>query len=126
MQWLQDPNPNTVNNLNNARPEVNRHFRNNKKESLRAKSYELETKSMIKKNTRDLHRGNNDFKRGYQPRTNIVKDEKGDMVTDCLSIEARWRNHFSYLLNLREVNDVKQAELHTKEPLVPQTSTTGG
>ena len=48
------------------------------------------------------------------------------MVTDCLSIEARWRNHFSYLLNLREVNDVKQTELHTKEPLVPQTSTTGG
>ena len=49
MQWLQDPNSNTVNNLNNARPEVNRHFRNNKKERLRAKIYELETKSMIKK-----------------------------------------------------------------------------
>jgi len=26
------------------------------------------------------------FKRGYQSRTNIVKDEKGDLVADSLSI----------------------------------------
>jgi len=28
MQWLQDPNQNTVDNLNNVRPEARRHFRN--------------------------------------------------------------------------------------------------
>ena len=33
-------------------------------------------------NLRDLYRGINDFKKGYQPRTCIVKDEKGDLVAD--------------------------------------------
>ena len=30
--------------------------------------------------------GINDFQKGYQPRTNIVKDEKGDLFTYCHSI----------------------------------------
>jgi hypothetical protein len=32
---------------------------------------------------------NNDFKKGYQRRTNIVKDEKGDLLTDSHSILAK-------------------------------------
>jgi hypothetical protein len=43
-------------------------------------------------NIRYLYRGVSGFKKGYQPRTNIVKDEKGDLVTDSHSILARWRN----------------------------------
>jgi len=35
---------------------------------------------------------------------------------------ARWRNHFSQLLNLHGVNDVRQTEIHTAEPLVAETS----
>ena len=35
------------------------------------------------------------------------------------SIMARWRNYFSQLLNVHEVNDIRQAEIHTVEPLVP-------
>jgi hypothetical protein len=42
--------------------------------------------------------------------------------TDCHSILARWRNHFSHLLKVHGVNDVRQAETHTAEPLVPQLS----
>jgi hypothetical protein len=57
-------------------------------------------------------RGINDFKKGYQPRTIIVKDEKGDMIADSQSIMARWRNYFSQLLNVHGVNDVRQAEIH--------------
>ena len=30
-------------------------------------------------NVWDLYRGINDFKKGYQPRTVIVKDEKGEL-----------------------------------------------
>ena len=67
-----------------------------------------------------MYRGINDFKKGYQPRTNIVKDEKGDFVADSHSILARWRNHLSQLLNIYEVNDVRQTELHTAEPLVSE------
>jgi hypothetical protein len=51
----------------------------------------------------------------FQPRTNIVKDEKGDLVTDSHSILARWRDHFSQLLNVHGVNDVRQTEGHTAE-----------
>ena len=38
------------------------------------------------------------------------------------SILARWRNHFSKILNIHGVNDVRQIELHTAEPLVPEPS----
>jgi len=41
------------------------------------------------KNIRDLYSDICDFKKGYQPRTNIVKDEKGDLVADSHSILAR-------------------------------------
>ena len=46
-----------VDNLNNKRSESSRHFRNSKKEYMKAKIYELETKNVIK-NTRDLYRDN--------------------------------------------------------------------
>jgi len=38
---------------------------------------------------RELYRGIDDFKKGYQPGTNIVKDEKGDLVADSYFILAR-------------------------------------
>jgi hypothetical protein len=57
-----------------------------------------------------------------ETRTNVVKDEKGDLVADSHSIWARWRNHFSQLLNIHRVNDVRHTEVHTAEPLVPQPS----
>jgi len=69
-----------------------------------------------------LHRGINDFKKGYQPRIIIVKDEKGDLVTDSHSILARWWKYFSQLLNVHGVNDVRQTKIHTAEPLVPEPS----
>jgi len=69
-----------------------------------------------------LYRGINDFKKGYQTRCDIVKDEKGDLVTDSHSIVARWRNYFSQLFNVLGVNDVGQAEIHTAEPPVPEPS----
>jgi hypothetical protein len=47
---------------------------------------------------------------------------QGDFVADSHSILARWRNHLSQLLNMCEVNDVRQTELHTAEPLVSEPS----
>jgi hypothetical protein len=86
MQWLKDPNQGNEDNLNNERREASRHFRNKKKEYLKAKiEEELETNSKFK-NIRDLYGGNKDCKKSYQPRTNIVLDEKGDLVTDYHSI----------------------------------------
>ena len=71
--WFDD-----VDNLNSVRREVSRHFRNKNKEYLRAKIEEIEANSKIHI-IRDLYRGINDFKKGYQPSSNIVKDEKGDL-----------------------------------------------
>jgi len=61
--------------------------------------------------------------KGYQTVTNKVKDEKGDLVTDSHNILARWRNHFSQLCNVHGDNDVRQKDIHTVEPLVPEPST---
>jgi hypothetical protein len=78
-------------NLNNVRSEAVRHFRNKEKAFLKAKFEENETNSNIK-NIRDLNRRINDFKKGYHPKTNTVKDEKRDLVADSHGILARWRN----------------------------------
>jgi hypothetical protein len=59
---------------------------------------------------------------GYQHRTGIVKDEKGDLVADSHSIIAKWRNFFSQILSVHELSEVRQAEIHTADPLVPEPS----
>jgi hypothetical protein len=71
------------------------------------------------KNIRDLCRGFNEFKRGYQPRRNLVKDENGDHLADSNTIVNRQKSYFSQLLNVHKVSDVGQIEIHTAEPLVP-------
>jgi len=120
MQWVQDPNQSTVDNLNNVRREVSRHFRNKKKAYMRARIEELETNSK-NKYISDLYRGISDFKKGYQPRRNIENDKKGDLVAVSHSIVARRRKYFSQLFNVHGVKDVGQAEIHTAEALVTST-----
>ena len=118
MQVIKEPSQSNVDTLNKARRDASRHFRNKQKAYLKAKIEELETNSNIK-NFRDLYSGINDVKKGYQPRTGIVKDEKGDLVADSHIIMARWRNYFSQILNVNGVSEVRQAEVHSAELLVP-------
>jgi hypothetical protein len=54
-----------------------------------------------------------DSEKGSHPRTDIVMDEKGDLVTDSHTILAMWRNHFSQLLNVHGVNELRQTEIQT-------------
>ena len=75
IQWIQDPSQSNVDNLNNVRCNASRYFRNKMKAYLKTKIEVLETNSKVI-NVRELYRGINDFKKGYQPRTVIVKDEK--------------------------------------------------
>jgi hypothetical protein len=46
-----------------------------------------------------------------------VKDENGD--GDLLADLNRWKNYFSQLLNVYNVNYIRHIEVHTVEPLVP-------
>ena len=121
MKCIQDPSGSIVDNLNNESRDASRHFRNKKKAYLKVKIEELETNSKINK-VRDLYRDINDFKKVYQSRSTVVKDEKGELVADPHRIMARWRNYFSQLLNVHEVNDIRQAEIHTVGPLVLEPS----
>ncbi|PNF24934.1 hypothetical protein B7P43_G09364, partial [Cryptotermes secundus] len=95
LQWLQDPSELNGDNLNNIRHETSRHFKNKKREYLKDKIDEL-TMNSKNKNIIDLYRGINDFKRGYQPSSNLVKDENGDLLADS-HILNRWRNYFSVI-----------------------------
>jgi hypothetical protein len=66
LQRLQETNEINGNKLNNIRRETSRHFRNKRREYLKDKFDELATKSK-NKNIRELYRGINYFKKGYQP-----------------------------------------------------------
>jgi hypothetical protein len=69
-----------------------------------------------------LCRGINEFKRCYQPRNNLMKDENGNLLADSHNILNRLKNYFSQLLNVHNVNDVRKIEVHMAEPLVPSPS----
>jgi len=64
------------------------------KEYQKAQIHDIETNSNTK-NIRNVYMEINYFKKGYQSRTNIVKDENGDLVTDSHSILTRWGYNFS-------------------------------
>ena len=120
MQWLQDPNQSNLDHINYGRCKLADISGPKTKEYTKTK-IELETNNNIK-NIIDLYRGISDFKEGYQPRSNIIKDEKGDLVSDIHSILARRKNHFSQLLNVQGGNDARQTEICTAEPIVPEPS----
>jgi hypothetical protein len=95
---LRDPNGINGDNLNNVRCEASRHFRNKKREYLKDKINERSTNSK-NKNIRDLYRGINEFKRGYQPRNNLVKDGNGDLLADSWIYLAQDRDKWTALVN---------------------------
>jgi hypothetical protein len=78
---LQNPSQINGDNFDNVRTESRRHFRNKEREYLKDKINEV-AKNSKNKNTRDLYRGVNEFKKGCQPRSNFVKDENGDLHAD--------------------------------------------
>jgi hypothetical protein len=47
-----------------------------------------------------------------------VKYENCDLLADSHNILNRWKNYFPQLLNVHNVSDVRQIEVHTAEPLV--------
>jgi hypothetical protein len=87
-------------------------------EYLKGKINELETNKI--KNIRDLYRGINEFKKGYQPRINIIKDENGNLLADSQRVLNRWKNFFNKVLNVYGVHNVRQKNIQTAEPLVPE------
>jgi hypothetical protein len=62
------------------------------------------------------------LKKGYQHRTNLVKDEWSDLLADPNKIVNRWMNYFCQLLNVQAAGGVRQTEIHTAETFMPEPS----
>jgi hypothetical protein len=90
LQCLQNPGQTNGGNLNNVRCETTRTFRNKKREYPEEKLISLKQTEQIYQR---CFRGINKFKKGFEPRTNLVKDENGDL-SDFHNILKRWKNYF--------------------------------
>jgi hypothetical protein len=51
-----------------------------------------------------------------------VKDENSELLADSHNILNRWKNYFPQLLNVHNVSDVREREVHMAEPLEPGPS----
>jgi hypothetical protein len=49
-------------------------------------------------------------------------DEKGDLDRDSHGILGGWRKHFSQLLTVYRVSDLRRTDRHTSAPLVAEPS----
>ena len=56
-----------------------------KRDYLKGKLSEIETKSK-NKNIRDLYTGIKEFKKGYQARVNVIKNENEELLADSNTI----------------------------------------
>jgi hypothetical protein len=54
-----------------------------------------------------------------------VKDENGGLLADPHSILSRRKNYYSQLLNVHNVSDIRQIEVHAAQQLVPGLSPPG-
>jgi hypothetical protein len=115
LQWLQNPSQISGDNLQDLRYETSRTLRNKKWEYLKGKINKLETHNK-NKNIRDLYRGINELKKGYQLRINIIKDENGNLLAHPQSVLNRWKNFFNQVLSVHGVHDVRQVDIHMAEP----------
>jgi hypothetical protein len=121
LQWLQDSIQVNGDNVSKVRREASTHFGNKKRECLKNKINELETHSEIK-NFRLFLGAYMKFKNGWQPRSNLLKDVKGDLLADSHNIPNMQKNYFPQLLNVNGVSDVRQMDIRTAEILVWESS----
>ncbi|PSN38555.1 hypothetical protein C0J52_14819 [Blattella germanica] len=120
MNWMREPNEQNSEQLCSIRRETTRFLKNKKREYLKEKINDLEINAK-NRNIRELYQGIRIERKGFQARTNIIKDENGDMLADAKSILNRWGNYFNQLLNVHgeeenEENNVQTAEVLVEEP----------
>jgi hypothetical protein len=56
--------------------------------------------------------GISEFKRDYQPRNKLVKNENGDLLADFSSFLNKLKNYSSQLFSARNGSDVRQIKVH--------------
>ena len=96
-------------------------FRRKKRDYMKAKVNKLEENSK-NKNNRQMCKGINEFKKGYQPRAYVIKKYNGTIVADTTSILSRWEQFISNLLNVNHSSSHEDSEVYTAEPDIPEPS----
>jgi hypothetical protein len=69
-----------------------------------------------------MYRGKNEFKKGQQPTTNLVKDESSNLLVDPHKILNRWKNFFCQFLTVHGAGSVRRTEMHTAKQFVQEPS----
>jgi hypothetical protein len=90
---LRDPSEMNGDTLSNMGRDARRHFRIKKKGSI-WKTKLMRLQRTEKQESIDLYRGINKFKRSYQPRSNLLKEENGDLLADSHNILNWLKNYF--------------------------------
>jgi hypothetical protein len=52
----------------------------------------------------------------------LGNNENVDLLADSYSNLSRWKNFFFHIFNAHVVNDIRQTEVRTAKPLVPEHS----
>jgi hypothetical protein len=60
------------------------------------------------------------LRKGTNPE--LIKDENVNLIADPQNILNRRKNFFNQVLNVHGVHEVRQMDIHTAEPLVPEPS----
>jgi len=95
-------------------------FKNKKRQYLKRKIEEID-ENFQNSNVRGMYVGNN-FRKGLQARTEIVKDENNNLIIDSTGVLNVWKNYFDRLLNVEFDNDREIEsgclEIHTAESVI--------
>ncbi|PSN48471.1 hypothetical protein C0J52_11717 [Blattella germanica] len=114
MNWIREPNEQNSEQLCSIRRETTKFLKNKKREYLKEKINDLEINAK-NRNIRELYQGIKIEREGFQARTNIIKDENGDMLADAKSILNRWGNYFNQLLNVHGEEEIEEHNVQTAE-----------
>jgi hypothetical protein len=76
----------------------------------------------VKTRTIETCRGINESKKGCHLRPILIKDENYDPFGVCHNILYKWKNYFAPIPNVRRTADVRQIEIHSAEPILPEHS----
>jgi hypothetical protein len=85
-------------------------------EGIPEKINDLQTETT---NMKYIFKSINGFKRCYQPESNSISGENGDLANSH-KISNRCKNFFCCLLTVHDVNDVRQSEIYTADLLMPR------
>ena len=62
-----------------------------------------------------MYKGVNEFKKGYQPRTYVIKMQDGTIVADTTNMLSRLEQFSSHLLNVNHSTNHERSEIYAAE-----------